>query len=240
MAYHGAQVHLTSLVDRRRVGCEESDSQEEGDVLESFDENCSGHPTFSYSLYCNRHQTLVCSKCTKFRHQKALCQCDTIENVEKYKRNQLMEELLNDKDFDTRISELEIFEAEKKKEEKLNNKLESEVINYKDKCIKSLNHQKHCILEELTNQDKKFHAKCKETEILLREQREAIVSSQRILKEVSVSEDLDFVIDNVAKIESMLKTSMAERITVPNVVEFSLLESNVDVIWSPFGKIKKL
>jgi hypothetical protein len=151
-----------------------------------------------------------------------------------------MEELLNDKDFDTRISELEIFEAEKKKEEKLNNKLESEVINYKDKCIKSLNHQKHCILEELTNQDKKFHAKCKETEILLREQREAIVSSQRILKEVSVSEDLDFVIDNVAKIESMLKTSMTERITLPNVVEFSLLESNVDVIWSPFGKIKKL
>jgi hypothetical protein len=169
-----------------------------------------------------------------------LCQCDTIENVEKYKRNQLMEELLNDKDFDTRISELEIFEAEKKKEEKLNNKLESEVINYKDKCIKSLNHQKHCILEELTNQDKKFHAKCKETEILLSEQREAIVSSQRILKEVSVSEDLDFVTDNVEKIESMLKTSMKERITLPNVVEFSLLESNVDVIWSPFGKIKKL
>lgn len=129
MAYHGAQVHLTSLVDRCRVGCEESDSQEEGDVLESLDENCSGHPTFPYSLYCNRHQTLVCSKCTKFRHEKALCQCDTIENVEKYKRNQLMEELLNDKDFDTRISELEIFEAEKKKEEKLNNKLESEVIN---------------------------------------------------------------------------------------------------------------
>ena len=205
MAYHGAQVHLTSLVDRCRVGCEESDSQEEGDVLESLDENCSGHPTFPYSLYCNRHQTLVCSKCTKFRHQKALCQCDTIENVEKYKRNQLMKELLNDKDFDTRISELEIFEAEKKKEEKLNNKLESEVINYKDKCIKSLNHQKHCILKELTNQDKKFRAKCKETEILLSEQREAIVSSQRILKEVSVSEDLDFVIDNVEKNRKYVK-----------------------------------
>ena len=42
------------------------------------------------------------------------------------------------------------------------------------------------------------------------------------------------------KIESMLKTSMTERISLPNVVEFSLLESNVDVIWSPFGKIKKL
>lgn len=237
MAYHGAQVHLTSLVDTCRVDCEESDLKEEVDVLESLDENCSAHPTFPYSFYCNRHQTLVCSKCTKFRHQKALCQCDTIEKVSKYKRNQLMEELRDDKDFNTRISELEIFEAEKKKEEKLNNKLENEVINYKDKCIESLSNQKHCILKELTNQEKKFHAKCKEAELLLTEQRAAIISSQRILKQVSVSEDLEFVIDNVEKIESMLNSSMKERVTLPNVVEFSLLESNVDVIWSPFGKI---
>jgi hypothetical protein len=72
MAYHGAQVHLTSLVDRCRVGCEESDSQEEGDVLESLDENCSGHPTFltksrssdtdtSFKIRCDETIASLCS-----------------------------------------------------------------------------------------------------------------------------------------------------------------------------------
>ncbi|CAC5391792.1 unnamed protein product [Mytilus coruscus] len=202
---------------------------DEVDLLDGYsliddinDVKCLKHPPLVCDYYCLRDRCFVCTECIKFTHQPAICNIEHIEAVHLSKRNQLIAEVHTDDCFEEVLSELQMIETEKTKEEQRNKYLKSSVNEYKNKWINHLDEQKESTLKELEKQRSKFEKDCEDSKTLLTEHKTKLKRLEGDLSDTLLSDDIDLILRKIEEANEY----MNQPLSCPDVIKFSILENS--------------